>query len=101
MIKKRKLTNRLQGTSGGWGALRTVIYDGVSKVYGKEYHQITPIVSRDEWDAIIEWCTTIFGPSGTEDRPGVWSYDERWYANNSKILIKDIKDCEWFLFRWQ
>jgi hypothetical protein len=74
---------------------------GISTVYGKEYYQITPMVNGIEWSDMLKWCFDMFGPSGTDDRPGVWSYNERWYANNGMFLFKDKKDCEWFLLRWQ
>jgi hypothetical protein len=101
MLKKRQLTNKLQGTSGGWAVVRSVKYKGVGHAYGIKYHQVFPIVSSGEWQEMLAWCVDIFGHSGTEDKPGVWSPDQRWYANSNMLWFKDIKDCEWFLLRWQ
>jgi hypothetical protein len=101
MLKKRQLTNKLQGTSGGWAVIRSIKYKGVGHAYGIEYHQVFPIVSMGEWQEMLAWCVDMFGYSGTEDKPGVWSPDQRWYANNNMLWFKDIKDCEWFLLRWQ
>lgn len=95
------MTSRLQPTNGGWAAIRSIKYDGICTVYGMLYHQITPIISGAEWDEIIDWCVSTFGRSGTQDKPGVWSVDQRWYVNNGKFLFKDKQDCEWFLLRWQ
>jgi hypothetical protein len=100
MIKKRQMTNRLYGANGGWAAMRNVTYDGTGSVYGMPYHQVTPIVSSGEWNEMVEWCLFTYGPSGTENKPGVWTPNERWYANNSKFLFKDKSDCEWFMLRW-
>lgn len=101
MKKKRNITNRLYGANGGWAAIRSMNYDGIAKVYDVEYHQISPIVAYYEWDQIINWCVEIFGPSGTEHSPGVWSPNQRWYANNSKILIRDETDRDWFMLKWR
>lgn len=95
------MTNTLHRTVGGWEVLRSVKYDGICTVYGIPYHQITPIISSGEWNEIIDWCVDTFGRSGTQDKPGVWSVDERWYANNGKFLFKDKQDLEWFLLKWQ
>jgi hypothetical protein len=102
MIKKTRLTNKemLFGTNGGWAAMRSVNYDGIATVYGIPYHQVSPIVVTHEWDDMIGWCVNTFGPSGTEKKPGVWSLNERWYANNAKFFFKDKSDCEWFMLRW-
>ena len=101
MLKKRQLTNRLQATSGGWSAIRQVKYKGIGTVYGVPYHQVFPVVPHGEWTDMIQWCHNTFGNSGTEDKPGVWLNDQRWYANNQMFWFKDITDCEWFLLRWQ
>lgn len=101
MIKKKQMTNKLYGANGGWAAIREIKYDGIGHVYASPYHQVTPIVSAGEWNTMIEWCVNTYGPSGTEESPGVWSMDERWYANNAKFLFKDKKDLEWFMLRFQ
>lgn len=100
MRKKRQMTNRLYGANGGWAAIREIKLDGIAHVYASAYYQITPIVSAGEWDSIIEWCTNTFGPSGTQEKPGVWSMDQRWYVNNARLLFKEEKDCQWFMLRW-
>ena len=101
MLKKRQMTNKLYGANGGWAAIRTVKYDGLAKVYDEPYHQVTPIVSNGDWNQMVEYAVNTFGPSGTADKPGVWTPHQRWYVNNAKFLFKDKSDCEWFLLRWQ
>ena len=103
MIKKTRLTNKemLFGTNGGWAAMRSVNYDGMGSVYGIPYYQVTPIVSSGKWNDMLAWCVSTFGPSGTENKPGVWTPNERWYANNAKFFFRDKADCEWFLLRFQ
>ena len=69
-------------------------------VYGQHYFTAQPL-SGDKWDMIMDWLVDTFGPSGTKENPGVWTPDQRWYANNARFWFKDKKDLEWFLLRWQ
>ena len=94
------MTNRLYGSNGGWAAIRSINYNGTGTVYGKRYHQISPTVSSGEWNLMIAWCVETYGPSGTDENPGVWTPLERWYVNNAKFWFRDKKDCEWFMLRW-
>jgi hypothetical protein len=78
------------------------IADGT--VYDIKYYNVKPFSSINEnitWDDIMTWCINTFGPSGTEDKPGVWTPYERWYANNGIFWFKDKKDLEWFVLKWQ
>lgn len=99
--KKRQMTNKLYGANGGWAAIRSVNYNGICQVYGEDYHQVTPVVSHNEWNKMMCWVLQILGPCSHEKGPGVWTPNQRWYANNSKFLFKEQKDLEWFLLRWQ
>jgi hypothetical protein len=101
MIKKRQMTNRLYGANGGWSSIRQVKYDGIGHLYDIEYHQVSPIVSGGEWQEMMKWITDTFGTCSYEKGPGVWTPNQRWYANNSKFLFKDQQDCEWFMLRWE
>jgi len=101
MIKKRQMTNKLYGSNGGWATYRSVNHVGIGYAYDMPYHQIDPIVSPNEWNKMIAWCVSVFGPSGTPGAPGVWTPGDRWYANDAKFWFRDKKDCEWFLLRWQ
>lgn len=101
MIKKRNMTNRLYGANGGWAAIRSVEYNGLGKVYDAFYHQISPVVSSGEWNQMVEWCMNTFGPSGTQDKPGVWSPNERWYVNNARFWFRDDADRDWFMLKWR
>jgi len=101
MIKKRQMTNKLYGANGGWAAMRSVNYDGTGSVYDMPYHQVTPIISGEEWNKMIAWCVSTYGPSGTPGAPGVWTPGDRWYVNNAKFWFREKPDCEWFLLRWQ
>ena len=100
MIKKKQMTNKLYGANGGWAAMRSVNYDGTDSVFDMTYHNVTPIVSSGEWNEMIAWCVSVYGPSGTPGMPGVWSPGDRWYANNAKFWFRDKPDCEWFMLRW-
>lgn len=74
-------------------------YTGVTTVYGYPYHQVDPLNGSD-WSEMIRWCVETFGPSGTPERPSIWSPDERWYVNNSKFLFREELDRDLFLLRW-
>lgn len=100
MIKKKNVTNRLYGANGGWSVSRSVNYDGEGTVHGHPYQQITPVVQAAEWTDMIEWCVVTFGPSGTEDNPGVWTPNERWYVNNGKFWFRERADQNWFMLKW-
>ena len=100
MIKKRQMTNKLYGSNGGWAAIRSVNYDGIGIAFDFPYHQVTPIVSSGEWNEMITWCVETYGPSGTQENPGVWTPLERWYVNNAMFWFKEKADCEWFMLRW-
>ena len=69
------------------------------KVYGQKYLTAAPPDSA-KWDEMMKWMVETFGPSGTKDNPGVWTPDQRWYANNAKFWFKYKKDLEWFILRW-
>ena len=94
------MNQRLHVVHGGFAAYRNIKYEGIGKIYGAGYHQVFPLVPFGEWSSMIEWCKDAFGPSGTEENPGVWSINQRWYANGSRLYFKDKKDCEWFMLRW-
>lgn len=90
----------LQAVSGGWVATRRITYTGVGHVYGLPYHQVVPVLLHSEWSEIEQWCQDIFGPSGTQDKPGVWTPGERWYANSGKLFFREETDLSCFLLRW-
>jgi hypothetical protein len=46
---------------------------------------------------MMEWTVKTFGPSAWD---GVWTPDQRWYANNAKFWFRDAKDLEWFMLKW-
>ena len=100
MIKKRQMTNKLYGVNGGWARTRSVVYEGVGNVFDEVYHLVNPTVFASEWSDIVAWCVDTFGPSGTDENPGVWTPGERWYANNGKVWFREKADCEWFILRW-
>ncbi len=91
----------LYGANGGWSPIRRVQYDGIAKIYGRPYYEISPIVSSGEWNSMMSWCVETFGPSGTELKPGVWAPDQIWYANNARFLFREEQDRNLFLLKWQ
>ena len=67
------------------------------KVFGKEYLTVAPMNAESMWSDMMEWTVTTFGPTAKD---GVWTPDQRWYANNSKFWFRDQKDRDWFVLRW-
>jgi hypothetical protein len=74
------------------------------RVYGARYFTVQPEFVADvptwfktEWDEMVEWCETTYGP-----RPegGVFVPGGRWYINNSRFWFREQKDMEWFILRW-
>lgn len=67
------------------------------KVFGKEYLTVAPMNAEGMWPDMMEWMVETFGPTA---RDGVWTADQRWYANNAKFWFRNQKDRDWFVLRW-
>jgi hypothetical protein len=67
------------------------------KVSGKEYLTVAPMNAEGKWADMMEWMVTTFGPTAKD---GVWTPNQRWYANNAKFWFRDVKDRDWFVLRW-
>ena len=67
------------------------------KVFGKEYLTVAPMNAEGMWPDMMSWMVTTFGPSAKD---GVWTPDQRWYANNAKFWFRNQKDRDWFVLRW-
>ena len=67
------------------------------KVFGHDYLTVAPVNAEGMWNDMMEWMVTTFGPSAKD---GVWTPDQRWYANNAKFWFRDQKDRDWFVLRW-
>lgn len=52
---------------------------------------------NQEWNDMTAWCVKMFAPTSKD---GVWTPDERWYANNSKFWFRDEADLLMFVLRW-
>ena len=65
-------------------------------VYGARYLTVHP-TNGTRWDDMTEWMVKTFGPSAWD---GVWTPDQRWYANNTKFWFRDEKDLTMFILRW-
>ena len=66
------------------------------RVYGARYLTVHP-TNGTRWDDMTEWMVKTFGPSAWD---GVWTPDQRWYANNAKFWFRDEKDLTMFILRW-
>jgi len=67
------------------------------RVFGHEYQTVAPMNAEGLWPDMMSWMVTTFGPSAEN---GVWTPDQRWYANNAKFWFRNAKDREWFVLRW-
>lgn len=67
------------------------------KVFGHEYFTIAPMNAEAQWNDMMTWMVKTFGPTAKD---GVWTADQRWYANNAKFWFRDQKDRDWFVLRW-
>ena len=91
----RDIDTQVMMSAAGWMAFE--FSEGT--VYGQKYLTVHP-TSGAKWDAMMAWMIDTFGPSGTKDKPMVWTPDQRWYANNAKFWFRDKKDLEWFMLKW-
>jgi len=66
-------------------------------VFGHEYQTVAPMNAEGVWYDMMEWMVTTFGPTAKD---GVWTPDQRWYANNAKFWFRNQKDRDWFVLRW-
>lgn len=91
----REIDTQVMMTALGWMAFE--LSEGT--IYGQKYLTVGP-QSGAQWDKMMAWMVETFGPSGTKDNPGVWTPDQRWYANNAKFWFRDKQDLEWFILKW-
>lgn len=68
------------------------------KVFGKQYLTVAPMNAEGMWSDMMEWMVATFGP--LDDSQGVFTPNQRWYANNAKFWFRDQKDRDWFVLRW-
>lgn len=88
----RDIDTQVMMSALGWMAFE--ISEGT--VYGQKYLTVHP-TSGNRWNDMMEWTVTTFGPTAKD---GVWTPDQRWYANNAKFWFRDKQDLEWFMLRW-
>jgi hypothetical protein len=50
------------------------------------------------WDHMMQWMIDMFGPTAKD---GVWTPEQRWYANNAKFWFRNEQDMLLFLLKWQ
>jgi hypothetical protein len=77
----------------GWSAFE--LSEG--RVYGARYLTVHPS-NGFHWNEMMAWMVSTFGPTAED---GIWTPDQRWYANNAKFWFRDAKDLEWFLLKWK
>ncbi len=70
---------------------------GEGRVYGSRYLTVAPINAEGMWSDMMKWMVDSFGPTSQD---GVWTPNQRWYANNAKFWFRNQKDRDWFVLRW-
>ena len=81
-----------------------VIDRSEGQVYGARYWTVHPILQpvhygdSVEWAAMMSWMVETFGPTAKD---GVWTPEQRWYANNAKFWFCNEQDMLLFLLKWQ
>ena len=66
------------------------------RVYGARYLTVHPS-NGHAWNEMMAWTVAQFGPTAHD---GVWTPNQRWYANNTKFWFREAKDRDWFVLRW-
>lgn len=81
-----------------------IIERSQGQVFGVRYWTVHPVMEpswvyehQRHWDSMISWMVETFGPTAHD---GVWTPNQRWYANNAKFWFRDEKDLLVFLLRW-
>ncbi len=67
------------------------------RVFDREYLTVAPMNAEGMWADMMQWMIDTFGPTTLD---GVWTPDQRWYANNAKFWFRNVKDRDWFVLRW-
>jgi hypothetical protein len=82
-----------------------VIERSEGRVYGARYWTVHPVLqpgyygdSNVEWNSMMQWMIDMFGPTAKD---GVWTPEQRWYANNAKFWFRNEQDMLLFLLKWQ
>lgn len=71
---------------------------GEGRVYGARYLTVAPMNAEGLWPDMMSWMVETFG--ALDDSMGVFTPNQRWYANNAKFWFRDQKDRDWFVLRW-
>lgn len=67
-------------------------------VFDQKYLTVAPMNAEGMWPDMMAWMVETFG--ALDDSNGVFTPNQRWYANNAKFWFRDAKDRDWFVLRW-
>ena len=70
---------------------------GTGRAFGHDSLTVAPMNAESKWNDMMVWMVKTFGPTAKD---GVWTADQRWYANNAKFWFRNAKDRDWFVLRW-
>jgi hypothetical protein len=90
----KDIDTELLMTTMGWHECKLEISEGT--VYGSRYLTVHP-ENGWHWNEMMDWMVKTFGPTAHD---GVWTPNQRWYANNSKFWFRNEADRTLFILRW-
>ena len=90
----KDIDTELLMTTMGWHECKLEISEGT--VYGSRYLTVHP-ENGWHWNEMMDWMVKTFGPTAHD---GVWTPNQRWYANNSKFWFRNEADRTMFILRW-
>ena len=90
----KDIDTELLMTTMGWHECKLEISEGT--VYGSRYLTVHP-ENGWHWNEMMDWMVKTFGPTAHD---GVWTPNQRWYANNAKFWFRNEADRTMFILRW-
>jgi hypothetical protein len=90
----KDIDTELLMTTMGWHECKLELCEGT--VYGSRYLTVHP-ENGWHWNEMMDWMVKTFGPTAHD---GVWTPNQRWYANNSKFWFRNEADRTMFILRW-
>jgi hypothetical protein len=90
----KNIDTELLMTTMGWHECKLEISEGT--VYGSRYLTVHP-ENGWHWNEMMDWMVKTFGPTAHD---GVWTPNQRWYANNAKFWFRNEADRTMFILRW-
>jgi hypothetical protein len=91
-LMAKDIEDQLLMTKMGWHKLEL----SQGTVYDALYLTVHPD-NGSHWNEMMQWMIDSFGPTAQD---GVWTANQRWYANNARFWFRDSRDLTLFILRW-